>query len=157
MPLRKSQKGLLMNSVNKLFVHPAIIIVLGYCQLWAFQRGLPFNPTSVMSTEKKDKALGRISDTHKEGRAFDLSIRGWTTDDIDDFKVDIEKELGHLGAVSESDLVRRLVVVESDHLHIQVDAALPEHDIEPYATLIEDKKELQWGQLKFSDLSLKNH
>ena len=107
-------------------LHPAAFLVLARARQWAHDRDLPFVITSTVSTKKEDEAINRQTKTHRQGRAFDLSVQSWSTDDIDDFKCDMEKELGGYGAISASDLARRLIVVHTGtapHIHAQIDAS----------------------------------
>lgn len=108
----------------KIALHSITCMVLGFANNWAFERGLPFRVTSVLSDEAKDRRLNRVSSSHREGRAFDISIQGWTIDDIDDFREDMQRKFGHYGAFSIRDDVRRLVVIKHDHIHVQISKAI---------------------------------
>lgn len=108
----------------KIALHSITCMIMGFAHNWAFERNLVFRLTSVVSEEKRDVILGRVSASHREGRAFDISIRGWTTDDIDDFREDLQRKFGQYGAVSLRDNVRRLVVVKHDHIHVQISKAI---------------------------------
>ena len=105
-----------------LTMHPLTVMVLGYAAFTAEQMDLPFEVTSTVSDIREDNRLGRKSSTHREGRAFDLSIHGWTTDDIDNFKLELENKFGEYGAWTR-DGGQRLVVVHTGtapHIHIQI-------------------------------------
>lgn len=118
-----------------LCMHPITIMVLGYSAYICSEMQVPFEVTSTVSDLKEDQRLGRTSSSHREGRAFDISIRGWTTDDIDNFKLDLEKKFGEYGAVSARDGVKRLVVVHTGtapHIHIQISALFNNEDIFPF-------------------------
>ena len=101
-------------------MHPMTLRILFHAYQWAHSRKIPFVVTSTLSTKEEDELLKRVSTAHRTGRAFDLSIRGWTTDDIDDFHMDFEKAYGKWGAVSKRDLIRRCVVIKRDHIHVQI-------------------------------------
>ena len=109
---------------KKLFLdlHPMLLRIMFHMNYWCFARKLPFVVTSTLSTKQEDIALKRTSTSHKTGRAFDIAIRelSWTTDDLDNFKIDFEKLYGKFGAVSKRDLVRRLVVIKNNHIHVQI-------------------------------------
>ena len=54
------------------------------------------------------------SDTHAEGRAFDVSIKGMTTDDIDDILITCNRYFAkNFGAISSSDGIARAVIYET--------------------------------------------
>lgn len=55
--------------------------MLNYCQ----NHSLPFTITSVVRTLEENMKVGAKSLTHVEGRAFDLSIKGWDIFKIDEF------------------------------------------------------------------------
>lgn len=104
-------------------LHPITAALLLYSSLWAKQRELPFIVTDTVSTEQEDEKLNRVSSSHKSGRAFDISLRGWTTDDQTDFFLDFNNLYGHLGALTKSG-ERRLIVIHNNgngyHLHLQI-------------------------------------
>ena len=107
------------------FLHPTAFLVFARARQWAHDKDLPFVVTSTVSTKEEDDVINRQTKTHRQGRAFDMSVQSWSTDDIDDFKCDMEKELGRYGAISASDLARRLIVVHTGtapHIHAQIDA-----------------------------------
>ena len=117
-------------------MHPTIAMIMFLSSLWSEDRGLPFVVTETISTEKEDKAVNRKHKTHQDGRAFDFSIRGWTTDDMTDYFIDMNERYGHLGAVSKSTGKRSLVVFhgkgENLHGHVQVGRDVIED--QPYLT-----------------------
>lgn len=51
---------------------------------WALDKNLPVVITEAVTTKAEDEALNRVSDSHETGRAFDISSKGWTRDEIDD-------------------------------------------------------------------------
>jgi len=55
--------------------------MLNYCQ----NQNLPFVVTSMVRTLEENLKLKAKSLTHVEGRAFDLSIKGWDIFKIDEF------------------------------------------------------------------------
>lgn len=52
--------------------------------MWAKNKGLKTLITSTVSTLQEDQELNRVSATHREGRAFDLSTNGWAKEDIEE-------------------------------------------------------------------------
>ena len=92
-----------------------------WCSKWAEQRKLPF----VITRAIDEKIPGvSVSDTHIEGRAVDLSLKLWTTDDIDDFNCDANKEFSNsIGAFSLADNKPRFCIIHTGtalHAHLQI-------------------------------------
>lgn len=63
------------------------------------------------------------SRTHSEWRAADISIRGWSLDEIDDLVFDLNDRFKHIAAISASDHVPRAAIYGDskhlDHIHVQ--------------------------------------
>jgi hypothetical protein len=106
-------------------MHPSlyaiISFVLGYCQT----HQLPCLITSLM-----DEAEGRVSRTHQEGRAFDVSTRGWSEFHIHRLVKMTNDKFKDIGAVSNVDLVPRAAIYHKVdggdyHFHFQVRPELP--------------------------------
>lgn len=66
---------------------------------WAEEHKLPVVFTSII----RPKLPVSKSNTHAEGRAFDISVRGWTTDAIDDLLADARIFLKSIGAMAYRD------------------------------------------------------
>src|SRR3990167_760443 len=101
-------------------MNQALIIVLGYASYFCNLSNLPCLITSIF-----DEAIGRQTDTHREGRAFDISVRNWGKEDIEEFIDFMNRRVGYLGAISNSDGKQRVVVYHKVkgneyHLHAQV-------------------------------------
>lgn len=83
--------------------------------------------TDTVTTPDEDKALNRKSSTHREGRAFDISLKHWETKSITNFCEYFTAIYGHLGAVSGSDGKTKLIVVHDagtgNHIHVQLNKA----------------------------------
>ena len=104
-------------------LHPVAFMLLAQMRLYCHDNGLRFRVTSTVSTKKEDQDLNRVSSTHREGRAFDLSIRDWSEYELNNFIGEFELRYGHFGAVSRGG-ERRLIVDHTGsarHLHIQID------------------------------------
>lgn len=111
-------------------VNPRLVTLALWVTNWANKRKLPILFTSII--RPKDSISS--SQVHQTGRGFDLSIRGWTTDDIDDLIADCLKECENLGALVSIDgkLVSRPVIFHTvikggvnygPHFHFQVRGA----------------------------------
>lgn len=121
------------------FMHPAIVLIIAWTNLWCVSNRI--NPvwTSWMRTEEENKALG-ATNVHI-WRAADLSIRnehGWNKTRIKAYEAALRRRFDKLGAFSPTrgaSGVRRRVLIRhdsghGDHFHIQVN---------PYAS-VEDVK-----------------
>ncbi len=102
---------------------PMLLMVLADVIQWADQKQIPILITDTLSTIKEDIELARVSNTHCTGRAFDVSARGWTKDQLDEairifsFKYNFLAAIGHDGSP-------RLVYLHDagtgSHLHFQI-------------------------------------
>jgi hypothetical protein len=90
------------------------------CIVWCRCRMIPFVITRCIDDMIKGVSKTNI---HADGRAIDVSIVGWTTDDIDDFVSDFNKRFSQIGAISLSDEKPRFCVYHNAgagwHLHLQ--------------------------------------
>jgi len=90
--------------------------LLGYCET----HELPCTVTSITG-----EAEGRVTATHKEGRAIDVSVRGWSEFHIHRFVKKANNKFANIGAISSSDYKPRAVVYHAvdggaPHFHLQV-------------------------------------
>ena len=103
-------------------MHPLIIMVMFDMAWWCLQRKIKCVVTDTISTFKKDKKLGRDSNSHRTKRAFDL--RSWTflPAQRQEFIKHFNDKYYSIASVSKSDNVRRLVVLhgegDNEHFHI---------------------------------------
>ena len=106
-----------------LHVHPTLIAIICDMALWALSQNVPFVVTDSVSTLQEDLELKRVSTSHRECRAADISIRGWTDDVMKRFKEHFEKKYPDVGAISQSG-IRNLVVIHDNgnglHIHTQL-------------------------------------
>ena len=90
---------------------------IDYCQ----KKNLPCKITSLQSDRKNVKS---VSTTHETGRAFDASVKGWDTDEIDACVHDFNYNFSNIAAISKADLKPRACVYHDSgygaHLHFQV-------------------------------------
>jgi hypothetical protein len=132
---QEDKKGERMGSVTQRFtlkddvvmedfmlISPKVLIVLGHLIAFAEVRGLPVNVTSIISDREDVQSISR---THEDGRALDVSVKGWKKSDIDDCVTQLDNIVGHYGAISYNDSQRRVAVYhnyrgQGDHLHLQV-------------------------------------
>ena len=109
-----------------LYIHPLLMLVLADARLWCEENGLPFKITSTVSTLKEDKSLGRISSSHRTGRAADISVHDWDVYSISRFRDFFNEKYKDIAAVSSSNNHPILGVYHNsghgDHIHIQIHA-----------------------------------
>jgi hypothetical protein len=91
-----------------------------YCDL----HGMEFMLTETRTTPEEDKALGRVSTSHAEGRAVDIRTKDWPeafrTRFIETFTI----RFGGMGAYSKDGKRNFLVYHDSGHgahIHAQLD------------------------------------
>lgn len=86
--------------------------------------GHEFIITDVLSEVQEDKKLKRISSSHREGRAVDVSVRNIPEDFLQTFEEKFEKMYANEAAISKVSGLPNLIVHHNvgsgDHLHIQV-------------------------------------
>ena len=102
---------------DMLIMKPSLVIVWGFLLKFCSMHEIPCRITNI-----KTKFPKSVSDTHPQGRAIDISVRGWSILHVRDAQDYLERNVGHLGAiVGRGD--RRVSVfhnVYGDHLHLQV-------------------------------------
>ena len=100
-------------------VQPELLIVLGYAVRYCLRHKLVCAITSLVRCQDSFSK----SDTHQTGRAFDLSVKGWSNQDIEDFTLYMTQKCNDFAAVN-TDGDKRLIVHHNIglgwHLHIQV-------------------------------------
>ena len=116
-----------VSMVDMAKIKPKLMEIISFSAQWCYERELTFMITSLMRSEKRNAELDSVSNTHPEGRAFDMSVSskyGWNKHHINEFKEDIENKFGEYGAISLSDGKRRVIVSHDNgngyHIHIQI-------------------------------------
>lgn len=91
---------------------------------WCDDRQLDFVITDALTTAAQDRREHRNSVTHREGRAVDISIKGWSDRDIKAFIETFTLLYGSIGAVSLGTNKPTLIVfgdsAHKDHMHVQL-------------------------------------
>lgn len=100
---------------------PNLILLLGHFALFCRVNKLACTITSIT-----DNQPGRVTEVHAQGRAFDASVKGFTTDEIDWLLSTFNEKHKYIAAISKSDGKRRAVIYHrveggAHHLHFQVD------------------------------------
>jgi len=104
-------------------VKPNLLLIADFVVDYATDHDLPILFTSIIRPRIKGVSK---SVTHEEGRAFDLSVRGWNRVLIDKLVI-LTNDKFHIGAISITDGKEREAVYEDGitaglgaHLHFQV-------------------------------------
>lgn len=94
-----------------------ILIILLEFAIWCKKHSIPCVISSLMGD-----APGRVSRTHADGRAFDASIRGMTTDHIDDILIEFNRKYAATHGTDPTGKNPRVVICHGkvQHLHFQV-------------------------------------
>lgn len=91
--------------------------LINFCK----HRKLPLEITSLVNDRGNVKAK---SSTHEDGRAFDVSLKGWSAFDIDDCVSYFNTYYRNIAAISSRDQKERAAVygdpLHLDHIHFQV-------------------------------------
>lgn len=102
---------------------PVLAILLDVMETWADQRNLPFVITETWTTKEEDSALQRVSSSHREKRAVDVSAREWNLNDILEFTEFFNEKYAHIAAISLNTMRPALVVYHDSgygaHFHVQ--------------------------------------
>lgn len=81
-------------------LHPqAQICIVDHYQYCAAKK-LPFIITASVSTLAEDIALARVSKTHRQRRAWDVSVKGWSQQDIQDYITHFNIKYKAIGSVT---------------------------------------------------------
>jgi hypothetical protein len=106
--------------------HPVLMYVLSGFVIWATSEKIPVIITDSVSSLAEDQKLKRVSKTHREGRAVDISTRGWNAKQIQ-MSIDfLNSAYIHFAALDIMGKPRLVVHHDSGsgpHLHIQINKA----------------------------------
>lgn len=108
------------------YMSPKLLLIFAFISHWCDERNIDFVVTSMIRSPKYDAQLKAKSSTHSDGRAFDMSIRPFTYEEIQQLVEDVNKNFDHIGAISARDGKSRPIVVHKNHdgfgshAHVQV-------------------------------------
>ncbi len=108
---------------RSVYLNPFASYLILKMHLYCLNAELPFMVTDTVSTIEEDKRIGRKHSTHREGRAFDLSVKGWDADQILDFCNHFNEEYKEEAAISSKTLKPTLCVYHvgtAPHIHVQL-------------------------------------
>lgn len=107
-----------------LYLHPYLLKILAWAEMWCFKNSVLLVLTS---TTDDSVSLNRVSDTHQEGRAVDVSLMamyGWTDELRDTFEHEISMRFSNIGATGKESHTPVPILRHNngngDHFHIQV-------------------------------------
>ena len=108
-----------VDSNDLMLLDPKLMILFANFLLYCNSHDLPVTITSAVDAE-----VPRVSTTHKDGRALDVSVKGWTDQDVLDAVEYFNHEFSYLAAISFSDHMPRAIIYHDvghgRHLHLQV-------------------------------------
>jgi hypothetical protein len=102
---------------------PEALMILCDFIVWCKQKQINPIISDAVSSLKEDETLSRVSSTHREGRAFDVSCRNFTKDQIDEcvrvfsFKY---RNIAAISAMGDAKLVYVHDAGTGSHMHFQV-------------------------------------
>lgn len=106
---------------DMLFIHPKLLLMYAFVSDWCFVNQLKFDVTSIYRPPSDGISK---STTHQTYRAFDLSAKGFNTDEIDELLHIVRDKFISIGAISASDGKSRPVVFHDSghgpHFHFQI-------------------------------------
>lgn len=110
------------DDINEIMsLSPWLLIILADVIMWALARNLVVTVTSLLRPENDGISESR---THQEGRAFDLSVKGWSEAQIRELCDYINLKYQAIGAISAKDGVSRACFYHNNgngwHFHFQV-------------------------------------
>ena len=79
-------------------INASLSILIAHAAIFAYNNGVPFRITSYK--EDDGRPLERIFNTHKQGRAVDISVRHWKQSTIIKLCDDINKKYKDIAAIS---------------------------------------------------------
>lgn len=106
-------------------ISPRLQLILEDMATWVAGHGHEFIITDLLSEEAEDKALKRVSTSHREGRAADLRVRDWPLEFRNKFEQYFEKKYHKWAAISKATGKPNLVYIHDNgvgglHTHISI-------------------------------------
>lgn len=105
-------------------MHPQLQIIACEMMLFCYERTQPFMITETRTNHDDDKQVGRVSSTHRTGRAFDIRTSHWTDSFREQFINHFTFKYWELGAFSNKTKERNVLVYHNHqgwHIHVQLD------------------------------------
>lgn len=103
--------------------HPFLVMMVCDFALYWHESNRDMTITATLSTLEQDEKLGRVSSSHREGRAVDIRIKDVPKEFINEWYIWANKKYGNLGAFNKSG-GQSLIVLhgtgENYHAHVQL-------------------------------------
>jgi len=104
-------------------ISPVLMVIVAEMSLWAYRHNLPFRINSSVSTIEEDKALRRVSTSHRTGRAVDIGLAGWAKEDAIRFCKHFSMNYDQYAAINREG--EKSLCVYGDarhqhHIHVQI-------------------------------------
>lgn len=84
---------------------------------WCREVGVPCKITSLIRDRQNVKAVSR---THESGRAYDLSIQGWSKTHIHKFCFFMNSNYSDWGAIGKTSGKSIVALYHNNHIHVQI-------------------------------------
>jgi hypothetical protein len=105
-------------------IRPRLQIVLDECAAFCQAAGQEFVITDLLSNPAEDKLLGRVSESHSEGRAGDIRVKNWPDSFQKKFAEFFDARFVRWAAISKKTGKPKLIVIHNighgAHCHIQI-------------------------------------
>lgn len=105
-------------------LHPVAQLIAEEMARYFELHGKKFVITDIISNEAEDRKYGRVSSSHREGRAFDFRVHGLTRDFLDAFEKRFEHIYKTKAAISKESGTPQLIVIHDNgngnHGHVQI-------------------------------------
>lgn len=108
---------------RSLYMHPITLMIMWDMYHYCLSRDLEFVVTETVTTLQEDKDLGRMSSSHRTGRAFDLRNRSWDLLQIKSFESHFNKKYEKYAAMDRHGHKRLVVSIphgSGPHFHVQI-------------------------------------
>lgn len=106
------------------YLHPKMQEIAEEMVEWLLGKGIDPEITETVTTLKEDAAIGRVSDSHRKGRAIDIRTRNWPRPLVKIFETHFEKKYGSLGAIGATTGVPNFLLFHDighgEHYHAQL-------------------------------------
>lgn len=110
-----------------MLLHPVALMILCDALWWCHDHKIEGVVTSTVSDLAEDAKLKRQSSTHREGRAFDISCRGWGLIQKMALKQYLESKYNGYGAINKDGNPALVVIHDAgtgEHFHIQLSRSM---------------------------------
>lgn len=103
-------------------ISPYVLMMFAHLVRFAYEKDLPVVVTSIIRSPEENARLAASSKTHVEGRALDISVKGWSDQDLSELEAEINLLFKQYGAISYKTGRSRPIVIHNGtapHIHLQ--------------------------------------